>query len=73
LPITEASAKVRYGPPKDDEDDYELNIWAGVLPIRIEVLPPQADPKLKPGLDAPSHVTEFSIGDVRGRSVTAGV
>jgi nitroimidazol reductase NimA-like FMN-containing flavoprotein (pyridoxamine 5'-phosphate oxidase superfamily) len=72
LPITEASAKVRCGPPKDDEDDYELNIWAGVLPIRMEILPPQADPKLKPGLAAPSHVTHFRIGDIRDGPDTLG-
>ena len=70
LPITEASAKVRCGPPKDDEDDYALDIWAGILPIRLEILPPQADPKLKPGLNAPSHVTHFCIGEVRGGSET---
>jgi len=34
--ISEASAKIRTGPPKDDEEDYALDIWAGVLPLQIE-------------------------------------
>lgn len=43
LPITEASAKVRTGPPLDDEEDYAMNIWAGVLPLRLEPGEPVAD------------------------------
>ncbi|MBW4595927.1 MAG: pyridoxamine 5'-phosphate oxidase family protein [Brasilonema angustatum HA4187-MV1] len=35
LPITEASAKVRTGPPLDDEEDYSLSVWAGVLPLQV--------------------------------------
>ncbi len=34
IPLTEASAKIRTGPPVDDEEDYALSVWAGVLPIR---------------------------------------
>src|SRR5205085_10134427 len=45
LPIVEASAKVRTGPPKDDEEDYSLPIWAGVLPLRLAPGEPQADPR----------------------------
>ena len=62
LPITEASAKVRTGPPKDDEEDYALDIWAGVLPLRMETLPAVDDPLLKPGLRPPAHVGRFRIG-----------
>ncbi|HMR58857.1 MAG TPA: pyridoxamine 5'-phosphate oxidase family protein, partial [Cyclobacteriaceae bacterium] len=47
--IKEASAKVRVGPPKDDEEDYDLNIWAGVQPIKLERKTPVADPALKAG------------------------
>lgn len=35
LPLTEASAKVRTGPPLDDEADYDLPVWAGVLPLKL--------------------------------------
>lgn len=49
LPIDEASAKVRTGPPLDDEADYALDCWAGVLPLRLVPGPPEADPRLPPG------------------------
>jgi uncharacterized protein len=62
LPITEASAKVRSAPPKDDEEDYALDVWAGVLPVRMAVLPPEDDPRLKPGLTPPDHVLRFRMG-----------
>ncbi len=45
--IESASAKTRSGPPSDDEEDYALPIWAGVLPLRQEFLPPVPDPKLE--------------------------
>ena len=48
--VEEASAKIRSGPPKDDKEDYELPIWAGVLPIHRQMLPPLPDPDLMPGL-----------------------
>jgi nitroimidazol reductase NimA-like FMN-containing flavoprotein (pyridoxamine 5'-phosphate oxidase superfamily) len=46
LPLTEVSAKIRTGPPKDDEEDYALPIWAGVVPIKLEYKEPVPDPKL---------------------------
>jgi uncharacterized protein len=46
LPITEASAKVRTGPPLDDEEDYGLNIWAGILPLKVLAEMPVPDPRL---------------------------
>ena len=46
IPIEEASAKIRTGPPVDDKPDYDLPIWAGVLPIRTVYELPIADPKL---------------------------
>ena len=49
LPIDEASAKVRTGPPIDDEDDYALECWAGVLPLRLTPGLPQPDPRLPAG------------------------
>lgn len=54
--IKEASAKVRVGPPKDDEEDYDLDVWAGVQPIQIvrkSVIP---DPALKSGIGVPSYL-----------------
>jgi len=54
--IKEASAKVRVGPPKDDEEDYDLNVWAGVQPMQIvrgAVIP---DPALKAGVSVPSYL-----------------
>lgn len=62
MPIDEASAKVRVGPPKDDEEDYALDIWAGVLPIRMVAGDPVPDPRNKPGLMPPAHVGAFKIG-----------
>ena len=62
LPLDEASAKVRTGPPKDDEADYALGIWAGELPLRLDPLAPVADPRLAPGLSPPPHVTGWRRG-----------
>jgi nitroimidazol reductase NimA-like FMN-containing flavoprotein (pyridoxamine 5'-phosphate oxidase superfamily) len=59
IPIREASAKIRTGPPKDDEEDYALPIWAGVLPFRQTAGCPVADPHVAAGLTAPSYVTEY--------------
>jgi nitroimidazol reductase NimA-like FMN-containing flavoprotein (pyridoxamine 5'-phosphate oxidase superfamily) len=49
LPIEEASAKVRTGPPLDDEEDYALPVWAGVLPLALVPGEPIADPRLPAG------------------------
>jgi nitroimidazol reductase NimA-like FMN-containing flavoprotein (pyridoxamine 5'-phosphate oxidase superfamily) len=62
LSLDEASAKVRTGAPGDDEEDYALPIWAGVIPVRTEVLPPIDDPRLIPGLKPPAHITGYKIG-----------
>lgn len=62
LPLDESVAKIRSGPPGDDEEDYALPIWAGVLPVRMQVLPPADDPRLNAGLTPPAHVREFRIG-----------
>lgn len=52
IPIREASAKIRTGPPKDDEPDYQLDVWAGVVPLKLSASEPQNDPRLKEGLSA---------------------
>jgi uncharacterized protein len=56
LPLDAVSAKVRTGPPIDDEPDYALPIWAGVLPLRQVADPPVADDRLDPALAVPAHV-----------------
>lgn len=48
LPLVEASAKVRTGPPVDDEEDYALPVWAGVLPLKTTTEAPIDDPRLAP-------------------------
>ena len=57
IPLDEASAKVRTGPPKDDEEDYALAVWAGELPLRLDPLAPVPDPHPGPAVPPPPHVT----------------
>jgi uncharacterized protein len=59
LPIEEASAKIRTGPPVDDEEDYALEVWAGVVPLRTRAGSPEADPALAPGIELPDHVAGY--------------
>ncbi len=54
--IEEASAKIRQGPPLDDEDDYSLPVWAGVLPLRLQAETPIPDPRLPDDIVAPQYV-----------------
>ncbi|MGB6307391.1 MAG: pyridoxamine 5'-phosphate oxidase family protein [Steroidobacteraceae bacterium] len=54
LPLKEVSAKARSGPPVDDEEDYSLPIWAGVLPIETRLRKPLGDERLLPGARKPS-------------------
>lgn len=56
VPLDEASAKVRTGPPIDDEEDYDLDIWAGVLPVTRQWGDPVADPRNRPGAELPDHL-----------------
>jgi nitroimidazol reductase NimA-like FMN-containing flavoprotein (pyridoxamine 5'-phosphate oxidase superfamily) len=60
LPLAEVSAKVRTGPPLDDEPDYELPFWAGVLPLGLTPGRPDADPRLDPSVPLPAHVASWS-------------
>ena len=59
LPIDEASAKIRTGPPLDDEEDYAMNVWAGVLPLNLTTGEPIADPRQPAGIDVPDYVVEY--------------
>lgn len=54
--LEEVSAKVRTGAPKDDEEDYALNIWAGVVPFATERKKPIPDPALKSGVSLPHYL-----------------
>jgi hypothetical protein len=60
LPITEFSAKVRQGPPIDDEPDYAFPTWAGVIPLQTVAGAPLNDPRLDPTLAAPDCVRSYS-------------
>lgn len=56
IPIESASAKIRTGPPSDDDADYALPVWAGVLPIKQQMLEPVNDPKLADGIPVPEYL-----------------
>jgi uncharacterized protein len=56
LRIEEGSAKVRTGPPVDDDEDYALDTWAGVVPIRTTYGAPDPDPVLRDDIALPDHV-----------------
>jgi len=60
LPLVEVSAKVRTGPPIDDDEDYALNVWAGVLPLRIAAGAPSNDPRLPESIKTPSYTLNYS-------------
>jgi uncharacterized protein len=64
LPLAEVSAKIRTGPPIDDEEDYALPVWAGVVPLCAEWGEPQPDARLIPGVPAFS-VNRFAIETAR--------
>ncbi len=60
LPLEEVSAKVRSGPPLDDEEDYELTVWAGVIPLRLVAKEPVPDPRLPPNVEPPSYARNYA-------------
>lgn len=59
LPLEEASAKIRTGPPLDDEEDYSLPMWAGVLPLKLTAGEPINDPRLPEGIPVPDYVRNY--------------
>ncbi|MGH3305722.1 MAG: pyridoxamine 5'-phosphate oxidase family protein [Streptosporangiaceae bacterium] len=65
LPLDEASVKVRSGGPKDDPEDYDSGIWAGVLPAALAFGPAEPDPALPPGVAVPGHIAALA-GRPRG-------
>jgi uncharacterized protein len=60
IDLDEVSAKVRTGPPHDDEEDYALPVWAGVLPIEVKFGEAEPDPKLADGAGVPEYVRKAS-------------
>jgi len=60
LPLEEVSAKIRTGPPVDEEEDYRLPVWAGVLPLHLATSAPVADPRGTPGVHPPEYVANYS-------------
>jgi nitroimidazol reductase NimA-like FMN-containing flavoprotein (pyridoxamine 5'-phosphate oxidase superfamily) len=59
LPIEEASAKIRTGAPLDDEEDYALPAWAGVIPMATGAGAPEPDPRLRAGIELPGYVSAY--------------
>jgi len=57
--LKEASAKIRTGQPVDDDDDYDLPVWAGILPLRLCSDSPIADPLLPTEIEIPAHVHSY--------------
>jgi nitroimidazol reductase NimA-like FMN-containing flavoprotein (pyridoxamine 5'-phosphate oxidase superfamily) len=60
LSLEEASAKVRTGPPKDDEADYSLPVWAGVLPLQVLAAQPVRDPRLPGDICSPAYIQHYT-------------
>lgn len=59
ISLERASAKVRTGPPVDEDADYDWPVWAGVLPVSTAFGEPEPDPRLDDGIDVPSHVQDL--------------
>jgi hypothetical protein len=71
LPLTEASVKVRTGMPKDEPEDYELDVWAGVLPMAVTFGEPVPDPLLREEIPTPAHILDYRRGESPGESAAA--
>ena len=60
IPVDEASAKARTGPPSEEEEDYALDMWAGVIPMKVTMDAPVADDQLRDGIEIPDYVRDYS-------------
>ena len=58
FPIEEASAKMRTGGPLDDEEDYAIDVWAGVVPLRLQRMAPHPDERLRAGIALPAYLRD---------------
>lgn len=59
LPIEEGSAKIRTGPPLDDEEDYSLDVWAGIIPLRMMADEPVSDERLQSDVRIPAYALDY--------------
>lgn len=62
LPIEEASAKIRDTGVVDDEEDYDVPVWSGVIPVRMQLMTPEPDPRNLDGVEMPDYVTSVKLG-----------
>ncbi len=60
LPLEEVSAKIRTGPPVDEEEDYQLPVWAGVLPLHLTPSAPVADPRCSSEIHPPEYIVNYA-------------
>jgi uncharacterized protein len=58
VPLTEASVKIRTGMPKDEPEDYDLDVWAGVLPVAVSFGEPDPDPMMRTEIPLPAHIRD---------------
>lgn len=59
LPLTEISAKVRSGPVQDDEEDYALPVWAGIVPLHLQPEAPIRDERCDPAIPTPAYAANY--------------
>ena len=59
IPIEEATAKLRTGPPADDDEDLALPYWAGLVPVNTSFGPPESAPDLREGIEAPPYAVGY--------------
>lgn len=60
ITLNEASAKIRTGPPIDDEPDYDLPVWAGVVPLTLQANTPIPDNRLMPNVTCPENIQYYN-------------
>jgi len=59
LPLTEISAKIRSGPVQDDEEDYALPVWAGIVPLHLQAAAPIRDERCDPAIPTPAYAANY--------------
>lgn len=59
LPLTEVSAKIRSGPVQDDEEDYALQVWAGIVPLQLQGQPPIRDERCDASIQVPAYAANY--------------
>ncbi|MGA2812857.1 MAG: pyridoxamine 5'-phosphate oxidase family protein [Candidatus Acidiferrum sp.] len=62
LPLTEVSAKMRLGPVEDDAPDYQLPVWAGIIPLRLTAGTPERDERCSAEIPLPAYATDYLAG-----------